>query len=420
MRTLSFLFTCLLIVIPCSLAILLVLIIEEEPHVVRPVALTPEHIERAKNIINAHRRQANSRLLSRVNILSADLDIAANYLANHFGKGRAQVNFAKRQAKVHLSFPLPTDLVDGYINFAITIAQTNNLPQIQSVQIGNLPLPNFVTNTLISKGIEWLRHHPEYHKSLDAIKFIYISKHEISVLYRREGGFSQIKTGIAMLNEQELAQLFRYQSFLAQYTRRNNTRTISLAELLPPLMQLAAKHSINGDAKSENRAAILVTTLHVLGVQIKSLVPEAKKWPRPISQVVTIDKRNDFAKHFMLSAAITAYTDTVLSDAIGLYKEIEDSRSGSGFSFNDIAADRAGTRFGERAITNQTSARQLQKLVSAGLTDVDLMPPWSDLPESMPEAEFKQRFGGIDTPAYQQMVREIEKRVAALRVLKEY
>ena len=28
------------------------------------------------------------------------------------------------------------------------------------------------------------------------------------------------------------------------------------------------------------------------------------------------------------------------------------------------------------------------------------MPVWSDLPEFMPEAEFKRRFGGIDAPAY--------------------
>ena len=46
-----------------------------------------------------------------------------------------------------------------------------------------------------------------------------------------------------------------------------------------------------------------------------------------------------------------------LSDVIGLYKEIEDSRGGSGFSFNDIAADRAGTRFGEKAVASEDSAR---------------------------------------------------------------
>jgi len=36
---------------------------------------------------------------------------------------------------------------------------------------------------------------------------------------------------------------------------------------------------------------------------------------------------------------------TPLADAVGLWKELADARrGGSGFSFNDIAADRAGTR----------------------------------------------------------------------------
>ena len=36
-----------------------------------------------------------------------------------------------------------------------------------------------------------------------------------------------------------------------------------------------------------------------------------------------------------------------LAQAIGLAKEVADARAGSGFSFNDMAANLAGTRFGE-------------------------------------------------------------------------
>lgn len=37
-----------------------------------------------------------------------------------------------------------------------------------------------------------------------------------------------------------------------------------------------------------------------------------------------------------------------------------------------------------------------------------------DLPEFMPEPEFRRRFGGIDSPAYKQMMAEIERGVVAL------
>ena len=114
-----------------------------------------------------------------------------------------------------------------------------------------------------------------------------------------------------------------------------------------------------------------------------------------------------------MSAAIAALAGTALADAVGLYKEIDDSRGGSGFSFNDIAADRAGTRFGERAVAAGQAA-PLQTRVAAGLRESDILPATDDLPEFMPEAEFKARFGGVDGPGYRDMMKEIERRVAAL------
>jgi hypothetical protein len=47
------------------------------------------------------------------------------------------------------------------------------------------------------------------------------------------------------------------------------------------------------------------------------------------------------------------------------------------------------------------------------LKESDLMPEIADLPEYMPEAEFKRRFGGVGAPAYKQMMQDIERRVAA-------
>ena len=90
-----------------------------------------------------------------------------------------------------------------------------------------------------------------------------------------------------------------------------------------------------------------------------------------------------------------------------------DSRGGSGFSFNDIAADRAGVRFGESAARSAT-ANKLQTKVGAGIIESDLMPATADLPEYMSEAEFKRRFGGVDGGEYKKMMNEIEQRVAAL------
>ena len=161
------------------------------------------------------------------------------------------------------------------------------------------------------------------------------------------------------------------------------------------------------------RAVTAVVAFYVNGKGLAAIVPGAKDWPRPSRRTVTLKGRTDSPQHFTVSAALAANAGGPLSDAIGLYREVDDSRRGSGFSFADIAADRAGTVFGEFATRSPDGARRLQQRVAAGVRESDLMPEIADLPEFMPEAEFKGRFGGVGAPAYKQMMQDIERRVAA-------
>jgi uncharacterized protein YfiM (DUF2279 family) len=209
-------------------------------------------------------------------------------------------------------------------------------------------------------------------------------------------------------------RLRAYNRRLTEVSRSAQTTNVSLADLIVPLFALAAERSPRGDPVAENRAVILVLTFYVNGRPLATILPTAKNWPHPDAHEVLLNRRDDFAKHFIVSAALAAYAGTPLSDAVGVYKEIADSRGGSGFSFNDIAADRAGTRFGEWAAQSPVSARNLQQRLAAGILEQEIIPTTEDLPEFMPEPEFKRRFGGVDAPAYKQMMAEIERRVAAL------
>ena len=104
---------------------------------------------------------------------------------------------------------------------------------------------------------------------------------------------------------------------------------------------------------------------------------------------------------------------------MGLYKEVDDSRGGSGFSFNDIAADRAGTRFGELATGRDAGLSKIKRFLTDGVRDADLLPEVKDLPEFMQEAEFKRRYGGIGAPAYAKMMKDIEQRIAELSLYRK-
>ena len=407
-----------LVAVPLVLLATLWLAIEDRPRIDRKVILTPEHISRAKELVDTHRHWVSPGMLAVARVRSADADLAANYLIGRLGNGSAQLTVADRSATIRLSLPVASTALpalSGYLNLEGILVQTDRLPVLRSVRVGKLLIPDALTEVLMNWVESWLRHSPEYGAGFDALRQIIISRNQLLVVYRWADAVPRGMRA-SIVDEDERARLLRYQSLLAKSSARN--RAASLPSMLALLARGAPPAQSGEEAVAENRAIILVATFHVLGISLEKLLPDAARWPHPVAQNITLDGRDDFAKHFMVSAAIAAYADTTLADAIGLYKEIDDSRYGSGFSFNDIAADRAGTKFGEKAVANEDLAQELQRQLALGLEDRDLMPEWKDLPEFLSEAEFKRRFIEIDSPAYRTMMQKIEQRVANLRVLR--
>jgi hypothetical protein len=215
---------------------------------------------------------------------------------------------------------------------------------------------------------------------------------------------------VAPVDQQRLRA---YTERLAILTRGVQSHESSVAALLPAMFALAAERSAaGGDAVAENRAALLILTFFANDRPLGQMVPAAYHWPRPQPLAVTLMKRQDFALHFLISAVIAAEAGTPLADAVGLWKELADARrGGSGFSFNDLAADRAGTRFGELAVRDPA---RLQERIAAGVTDADLLPEVSDLQEHLPEREFVARYGGVGGAAYNRLLADIDARIDAL------
>ncbi|WP_292967665.1 hypothetical protein [Nitrosomonas sp.] len=403
-----------------TLTVMICLAIDSQSRVKREIFITPEQIARAKSILDTHRYQVYPGTLATIRIRADDADNALNYLAHHFGKGYARVTLHDKSAEVLLSLPIPANIINGYINLQATLIENGRFPEFRSVSIGSLPVPDRFANRLIEKLLAWLQTaSPDAHTGLDAFRKLQFSRHEAVVSYFWKGWeidkVSYSPVSLPFLDQLALEKLSHYHHFLNEQNREHASATIPLSEILTQIMQETVRHSVQKDALEEFRAAILITAFHVVQIPLRLVIPEAANWPDPVKINVTLDGRNDLAMHFMASAAITAYSDTVLSNAIGLYKELEDSRSGSGFSFNDLIADRSGTRFAEKAMANQDSARRMRNIILAGIRDTDLIPQWTDLPEHLSENAFKAHFGDTSSPRYQKMMDKIERRVASLK-----
>lgn len=412
MRRLIKFFLLLVFMLPVALAGAFLLMIDDQATINRAAEVSPANIERAKRILEQNDpRKLRSGARRTISVSQRDLDLAANYLAHRYARGSAQVRLATGVAQINASLRLP--LLPAYLNIDATLTENGPLPRIMRLRIGNLPVPPWLAHWALPRALARALGDDDPTLIDRVIKRVALAEDRLALTYEWQSDLpDKVRTALFPSGEHKRLQI--YQEHLRAATHSLNTPKVSMTYLLTSVFQLATERSKNGAPEGENRAAILVLTFYINGRDLDEILPAAKKWPKPQKRVVTLSGRDDFAKHFVISAALAAYAGSPLADAVGVFKEISDARDGSGFSFNDIAADRAGTRFGELAVASATSARALQRSLSVLVSDKDLMPATRDLPEFMPEAEFKRRFGGIDAPAYKKMVAEIDRRIAAL------
>ncbi len=407
-------------IVGCALCLPLVLLgaivlcFEEQPKVVRQAELTPEQIARAKRILKTHDpRNTPPGALRTISIAAEDLDLALNYLLSQYGGG-AKVALNPGAVMLWASAKAPVNLFGAYVNVEAIAHQTSGLPAFDRLQLGRIPIPGFFADWLLARALDRLNATEAGKTAVDTVRSVRIAGGHLVVEYQwREDLPERLRS--ALLPQADQERLRAYHERLVELTSNPRlARQVSLLDLLRPLLVHAAARSANADAAAENRAVLLVLAFYVNGRGLTAIVPGAKDWPRAVPRKVTLGGRADFSQHFTVSAAIAATAGSPLSDTIGLYKEVEDSRGGSGFSFADIAADRAGTVFGQQATRSVSTARGLQSRVAVGLVEADVLPRFEDLPENLAEAEFKRRFGGVGAPPYVRMMDEIERRVARL------
>jgi hypothetical protein len=120
--------------------------------------------------------------------------------------------------------------------------------------------------------------------------------------------------------------------------------------------------------------------------------------------------RPDLADHFFVSAYLTATMGGDAARSAGVTKELLDSHGGSGFSFADIAADRAGVRFAEGVLSNRLKLSTLAQ----GYNVNTFMPAIDNLPERLTAVEVASRFGTQNDARFLKQLGAIDQRIHLL------
>jgi hypothetical protein len=325
-----------------------------------------------------------------------------------------------------MSVQLPRNPFGRYLNMGAQIQQSRTGLAIDRLTIGPINVPARWVLPLGARLVDVLFQDQQASLILESISGVHVAGDTVllsiepppDIRAHLEQAVSTLQNLRLPAGEQE--RVVHYYSLLVNEGARYNGGSQSLSEYLYPLMEEAASRSDRGSAVAENRAALWALIIYFSDGEFEMLIGELVSSQRELVRSpsdVTLLGRQDLVAHFLTSAGITLASQQGISIAAGEFKELLDSGNDtSGFSFIDMAADRAGMQFAISATANEEDARWLQEQMVANSNEVNFFPEISGLREGLSDAQFRQQYGDLESERYAQEVALIEQRIAGLLI----
>ena len=308
-----------------------------------------------------------------------------------------------------------------YINGSCEIALNTTESYLNGCKLGDLPIPAFLAKPLMNAGI-WLVFDNEVKNTannmLEGLRFenrelVLMANKSIDLRQRVNESLSKASSvaKVALANEVPTAdtiEIYLNELYKTDFTGQ------SLLTPIKQLSQLASVRSIDADAQQENAAMLWALAIRFGSPRFARIA----KVPNTETELgVRIRGRDDLALHFLYSAILEQVGNEQLSFNIGELKEVLDSGSGgSGFSFVDLAADKAGIAFSKRLTESAQEAIYSQSLLANAKTERVFFPFTHDLPEGFSESSFARVFTSVSSEQYLKMSAEIDERIAHLKL----
>lgn len=403
-------------------------LIDGEPLVTGAGELTTERATRARNLVSRIRSEfvlANEPPAEFV-ITEDELNGLAALAGRALPRVTGRANITPFAALGALTARVPSTPFGSYINVMVEVSESSRGLGVSKVRIGSVSIPPrlalWMGRLLLDGYLGW----GNGQALLNMVAGISLDADQVTVHFRPGPDFALrmavIRDRFRLAREETIRVsdpalvgiYYRELEQLAALTGPGDR--ISLARYMAPLFDLAARRSRSGSAIEENRAAIMALAI-VFGSPRFELftgpvLPAGGQTEESQRSSTTLADRVDSRLHFIYSAALKLASDSGVSFALGEFKEMLDAgEGGSGFSFADLAADRAGIRFAEEATASEARAGRLQQLVAAGEGEGLFFPSLQGLVEELEEARFRQSFSGLDSPEYRAAIAGIDQRL---------
>ncbi len=331
--------------------------------------------------------------------------------------GRAAVE--ARTAAVDLSLKLPKLPADLWVNLHLAVGASEDGLRVVSARIGRLGLPAGLVVPVGRVVLDAVLGDRVATRALGEIEGVEIAPPRIEVALSADGTWRdelarRVQARLRGLGDDGL----RERIYVHLWTHNDGFRRGTLprrGSALPWLTQAVREAGARAGASDveELQAALYALAIACGHPRFGAVVGMGIGERDSHCTRTTLDGREDLRQHFTLSAAIAAASTGRTVLGVGELKELMDSNEGgSGFSFDDMAANLAGARFAEAFLARPRGdwPAMLARIEGEG----DLLPSLEGLPHGLSEAEFRARFGDVDSPEFEVLIGEIERRVEAL------
>lgn len=393
-----------LIWVAVAVAILLplVLIFDTAPKVAVAGAPAAEQVRAGRAAFKRLREaMAGPPPATRAEFSATDLTDIAAMVSNVARVDRIAAGIRGGAVRAAASIEMPLGL---WINVTAKAPPTTTagFPAI-SMRVGDLPLPSPVVRAGAEAFAALLRLRGARLPPLDElVQALSVTETGMAVLVKSpviDTGLVKDMLAVAAspADRQRTAEIYCRLAAL-QAESPSNDLAVQLARAMGPADPAGGAATV-----AENRAALVAVAMLAVGPSAGQLASNPDI-AAPACQAETgrieLAGRRDLAKHWSLSAALGATFGGDIGQAMGNWKELSDSLAGgSGFSFVDLAADRAGLQVGRIAVDTGTAPAIRRELRTAN--NQDLLPlDAKALAEGMSNEEFVARYGSIDSANY--------------------
>ncbi len=392
-----------------AIAIVLALALDLSPTVTPGKTPTAEQAKRARDVAQTAGRSL--RYGNGLATLRADRDdlVSATTLATSLGKfGRFDSRIENGTLTLRASRRFAFIWLNGEARLS---SSAKGFPETR-LKIGDLPLGPAVSRRLIDLARSFIRWRGVNVPPLDnLVRMVRVDPDAVSALVYLplNGAFAN---DLSSLRSQPVdatmtASIYCRLTLLNRKKPTDDMALIVRRAFLPDLSTLSIPE--------QNRATFVALAMYATLPDAGRLAGNAAQRVKPCGVPLVkpmLAGREDLAAHWSLSAALAVSLGNDIGGAMGEWKELSDSRpGGSGFSFVDLAADRAGLALARRAVAPETAVSIAARLRAA--TGEDLLPIRAlALSEGLSERAFVGKYQTLDSAQFAAAKARIDRVIA--------